>query len=92
MGENNPFYGKNHTLDTLKLLKIAAQSRTNPPVVGLEVEITDLETKTTSTHTSIRKAAESINSDIKTILRRPLDMWNTPLLAELIICFEVLHN
>ena len=31
-GENNPFYGKNHTLDTLKLLKIAAQSRTNPPV------------------------------------------------------------
>jgi hypothetical protein len=51
-------------------MKTAFKNRINPPIVGLEVEITDLETKTTTVYTSIRKAAESINSDIKTILRR----------------------
>jgi group I intron endonuclease len=69
-GESNPFYGKKHTLDSLELIKFAAKNRTNPPVAVLEVEITDLDTKTTTVYNSIRKAAESINSDIKTILRR----------------------
>jgi hypothetical protein len=39
-------------------------------ITRLEVEITDLETKITTVYKSIRNAAESINSDIKTLLRR----------------------
>lgn len=36
----------------------------------MEVEITDLETKITTTHSSVREAAKFLNSDIKTLLRR----------------------
>lgn len=70
LGENNSFYGKTHSKESLDLMRKAALNRTNPSVAGLEVEITDLETKITCTYDSIRKAAVSINSDIKTILRR----------------------
>ena len=70
MGENNPFYGKKHSEESLALLKDAALRRINPPVSGIKVEITDLETKITIVYDSIRKAASAIGSDIKTILRR----------------------
>jgi group I intron endonuclease len=69
-GEKNPFYGKSHSLSSIALLKKAAANRVNPPVAGIEVEITDLETKITTTYESIRKAANAINSDIKSIIRR----------------------
>jgi group I intron endonuclease len=68
-GANNSFYGKTHTLDSLALMK-ANKNRINPPVPGLEVEITDLETEITTKYSSIRKAVESINSHVRTILRR----------------------
>jgi group I intron endonuclease len=71
--ENNPFYGKRHTLKSLNLIKVAAKNRLNLPnsnTRSLEVEITDLETKTTTVYFSIRKAAKAINSELKTILRR----------------------
>lgn len=69
-GENNSFYGLNHKLDSLYLIRSAATKRVKLPVTSIKVEITDLETKTTVLHDSIRKAAHAINSDIKTILRR----------------------
>jgi group I intron endonuclease len=69
-GINNPFYGKTHTEDSLALIKAAAANRLEPGVPGIEVEITDLETKVTSVYDSIRKAATALDSDIKTILRR----------------------
>lgn len=69
-GENNPFFGKKHNPETIKKLKEIAYNREHLPVSGLEVEITDLETKITTVYSSIRKAAISINSDIKTLLRR----------------------
>lgn len=69
-GVNNPFYGKKHTKKSLTLLKSAAANRIKPPVPGIEVEITDLETNLTITYESIRKAANAINSDIKSIVRR----------------------
>lgn len=69
-GENNPFFGKNHSADTIERFKEIASTRSYLPVEGLEVEITDLETKITTAYDSIRKAATSIDSDIKTILRR----------------------
>lgn len=69
-GENNSFYGKKHTKETISLLKAAAANREKTPVPGIEVEITDLETKITTTYESIRKAAKAIGSDIKSISRR----------------------
>lgn len=69
-GENNPFFGKKHSKETLTLLKAAAANRIKPPVPGIEVEITDLETKLTTVFESIRKAAKAIDSDIKSICRR----------------------
>ena len=54
-------------------MKVAAKNRLNLPnsnTRSLEVEITDLETKTTTVYFSIRKAAKAINSELKTILRR----------------------
>jgi group I intron endonuclease len=69
-GINNPFYKKKHTLETLDKLRHIARNRNYTPVKGLEVEITDLETKLTTTHSSIREAAKFLNSDIKTLLRR----------------------
>jgi NUMOD3 motif/NUMOD1 domain len=67
-GENNPFYGKKHSEESLILLKAAATNRDKLPVPGLEV--TDLDTKITTIYKSIREAAKAIGSDIKTILRR----------------------
>jgi group I intron endonuclease len=69
-GENNSFYKKKHTPETIEIFKEIAKNRKYVPVKGLEVEITDLETKTTTIHSSIREAAKFLNSDIKIILRR----------------------
>lgn len=69
-GKNNPFYGKTHSEKSLALLKAAAANREKTPVPGIEVEITDLETKLTTAYESIRKAARAIDSDIKSIIRR----------------------
>ena len=67
-GSNN--YNKKHTAETIERFKEIAKNRDYVPVKGLEVEITDLETKTTTVHSSIREAAKFLNSDIKTLLRR----------------------
>lgn len=69
-GPNNAFYNKKHTADTIEKFKEIARNRDYTPVKGLEVEITDLETKTTTIHSSIREAAKFLNSDIKILLRR----------------------
>ena len=69
-GINNSFYNKKHTPDTIEKFKTIASNRTYVPVKGLEVEITDIETKITSTYSSIREAARFLNSDIKTLLTR----------------------
>nr|YP_009577876.1 GIY-YIG endonuclease [Cordyceps cicadae]QBG64865.1 GIY-YIG endonuclease [Cordyceps cicadae] len=69
-GENNSFFNKKHSIDTIEVLKYIAQNRQHVPVKGLEVEVTDLETKTTNVFYSIRDAAKFLKSDIKTILRR----------------------
>jgi group I intron endonuclease len=70
-GENNAFYGKIHTFSSLDLIRKAALNRTNPPVPGIEVEIIDLDTNEVTVYDSIRKAANSIGSGIKNILRHP---------------------
>lgn len=49
MGINNPFYKKKHKEETLDKLRAIARNRNYTPVKGLEVEITDLETKITTT-------------------------------------------
>lgn len=69
-GENNSFYMKKHSLETISLMKTAALNRKSPNKLGIKVEIKDIESNTTTVFSSIRKAAISINSDIKTILRR----------------------
>lgn len=68
--ENNPFFGKKHSVNVIKKLKELASNRKYLPKSGIEVEITDLATKKTIVYNSIRKAAIAINSDIKTVLRR----------------------
>ena len=69
IGVNNPFYGKKHSEEAIASLRFAATNRTKPAVPGIEVEITDLETNITTTYASIRKAADAINSDIKSLSR-----------------------
>lgn len=80
-GLNNSFYNKTHTPETIEKLKNIAQNRTHVPVKELDVEITDLETKITTTYSSVREAAKFLNvplippkgirvMDIKTLLRR----------------------
>lgn len=69
-GENNSFYNKKHSSQTIETLKEIAKNRKHVPVKGLEVEITDLQTKITTIHSSIREAAKFLQSDIKIILRR----------------------
>jgi len=69
-GKDNYFYGKKHSEKSLALIKDAAMRRIKHPVPGIEVEITNIETKETTVYESIRKAALAIGSDIKTILRR----------------------
>jgi group I intron endonuclease len=69
-GENNNFFGKRHSEETINILKDIAANRSKPPVPGIEVEITDVKTNITTKYSSIRLAAKAINSEIKTILRR----------------------
>ncbi|KAM0148338.1 hypothetical protein ACHAPG_010056 [Botrytis cinerea] len=71
-GVNNSFYGKKHTAEALSLLRDTALNRTKLSKPGVEVVVTDLETKLTSTYESIRKAAKAINSDIKSLSLIPL--------------------
>ena len=69
-GKDNPFFGKKHKPETIVLFKEIAENREKFPVKGIEVEITNLDNKTTTIYSSIREAAKAIDSDIKTILRR----------------------
>lgn len=69
-GANNSFFGKTHSAETLALMRKAALNRPEPSVPGIEVDILDIQTNITTTFNSIRSAAASIGSDIKTILRR----------------------
>lgn len=95
-GINNSFYGKKHSLDTLDLFKNIALTRTKLPKAGVEVEVTDLETKLTTSYESIRKAAKAINSDIKSLSRREKTELekgvNTPYRGRYIIVFKRLGN
>lgn len=70
IGPNNSFYNKKHTAETIEKFREIARNKDYTPVKGLEVEITDLQTKTTTVHNSIREASKILNSDIKTLLRR----------------------
>lgn len=91
-GVNNNFYGKKHTIESIELIKTAALKRTKLNKPGIEVEITDLDTKVTTTYESIRKAANAINSDIKSLSRREKSQLekgiNTPYRGRYIIVFK----
>lgn len=95
-GVNNNFYGKKHSVETLNLLREAALNRTKLSKPGVEVEITDLETKLTTYYESIRKAAKAINSDIKSLSRREKSQLkkgiNTPYRGRYIIVFKRSDN
>lgn len=91
-GINNSFYGKKHSAETIDILKSVTLNRTKLPNPGIEVEITDIETKLTSRYESIRKAAKAINSDIKSLSRREKSQSekgiNTPYRGRYIIVFK----
>jgi group I intron endonuclease len=93
-GINNSFYGKKDTTEALNLIINTALNRTKLSKPGVVVEITDLETKLTSTYESIRKAANAINSDIKSLSRREksqlekLGGINTPYRNKYMIVFK----
>jgi group I intron endonuclease len=70
MGKNNSFFGHTHSEESKNLIRAAALNRKGPHAAAIEVEVTDLETKITTVYESIRKVADALNSDIKTILRR----------------------
>ena len=91
-GVNNNFFGKKHTEESIDLIRAAAFKRTKLSKPGIEVEITDLETKLTTTYESIRKAAKDINSDIKSLSRREKSQRgkgiNTPYKGRYMIVFK----
>ena len=67
-GENNSFFGKNHTEETKALLSEIAKNRTKSNKPGLEVEVLDLETDIKLTYPSIRKAAEAVGANIGSLI------------------------
>jgi group I intron endonuclease len=91
-GINNSFYGQKHTTEALNLIRNTALNKTKLSKPGIEVVVTDLETKLTSTYESIRKAANAINSDIKSLSRREKSQLekgiNTPYRGRYIIVFN----
>jgi group I intron endonuclease len=95
-GINNSFYSagkKKHTSEALNLMKNTALNRTKlSKPGGIQVEITDLETKLTDTYDSIRKAANAINSDIKSLSLRAKSQLekgiNTPYRGRYLIVFK----
>jgi group I intron endonuclease len=73
---NNFINNKIQNKKSVSLLKVASAKINKSFVSGIKVEITNIETKITTIYESIRKAAEAINSDIKTILRREKSQRN----------------
>lgn len=67
MGINNPMYGKTLSQEIREKFSIARIDNTNAP--SYKVSILDLDTGETILYDSIRKAAEAINSDIKSLWR-----------------------
>jgi len=62
--------GRAHSEEAKSMISAERRNRISQPVPGIRVDITDLETNVTTTYDSIRSAAASIGSYIKTILRR----------------------
>ena len=79
-------------MESIDLIIAAALKITKLNKLGVEVEITDLETKLTTTYESIRKAAKDINSDIKSLSRREKSQRgkgiNTPYKGRYMIVFK----
>lgn len=69
-GENNNFYGKNHSEESLVKLREIAKNRSKDPRPGLLVEVTDLENNKRIIYTSIRAAARSLGCNVSTLLSR----------------------
>lgn len=91
-GVNNNFYGKKHTDAAIASKVKAALNRSKLSKPGVEVEITDLETKLTNNYESIRKAAKAIIYDIKSQSWREKSQLekgvNTPYRGRYIIVFK----
>lgn len=91
-GINNAFFGKTHSEEAKSMISAARRNRLSPPVAGILVDILDIETNITTTFNSIRSAAASIGSDIKTILRREKSQLakgiNTPYRGRYIISIK----
>jgi len=82
--------GRKTNEDAKMKLSIIAKKRKYIPNPGLKVQVTDLDTNVTSTYDSIRKAADALKSDIKTILRREKNQINKPYRGRYII--KILRN
>lgn len=92
MSINHQFNGKKDKDEALNSIRNVELNRTKLSKPGVEVEITDIETKLTTTYESIRKAANAINSDIKSLSRREKSQLekkiNTPYRGIYIIVFK----
>lgn len=89
---NHNFQGKKHTTESRDLIRAATLKITELNKPGIEVEITDLETKLSTTYESFRKEANAINSDIKSLSRRDKSQLekgiNTPYRDRYMIVFK----
>jgi group I intron endonuclease len=85
MGENNSFYGKTFSEESLIKLREHAKNRDYLPRPGISVEITDLENNLTQTYSSIRDAAESLNVNVGALLVREKRGVKTPYRGRYII-------
>jgi len=69
-GENNPFFGKNHSDETRKKMSDAILGRAKPVWSGRpckRIEVFDNKNNSTTIYDSIRAAARALNMDCGTI-------------------------
>lgn len=77
-GENNSFFGKNHSAETKAKFKEIALNRTKLPRPGFSVEVLDLKTNQTVIYESIRDAAKALDTHLSTLHRREKNGINKP--------------
>ena len=68
--ENNPFFGKNHTEETKKILSDALKGQPRPEGSGKpsqQIEVTDIKNNITTSYDSFSEAARALNIKQSTI-------------------------
>lgn len=87
-GDKGSFFGHKHSEETISKIREMALNRTKSNKPSVEVEVFDLKTNTTIVYSSIRKAANELDTHMSTLFRREQKSETKPFRGRYVITIK----